>query len=492
MESFDLYRDIAERTNGDIYIGVVGPVRTGKSTFITRFMEKMVVPYIENPHRRARTQDELPQSGSGKTIMTTQPKFVPDEAVEITLPDHATASVRLVDCVGYLVQGVLGTQENDNARMVHTPWHDQDIPFEDAAEIGTRKVIADHSTLGLVITTDGSFTEFPRSAYTEAEERVVRELKQLGKPFVVVINSATPSKPETQQLRAALESRYDVPVAALDVKTMEMADITALLRDLLFAFPLREFRVELPAWVDALEEDHWLVQSLLDTLRKVNVPAPRMRDQAVFAQTLEENEYAEPAHQIVIKLGEGSVSYGLPLQDGLFNRILGEEAGTEIHGDAHLLSLLKELVAAKHEYDRVSTALDAVRQTGYGLVIPSISELTLEPPEIVKQGNRFGVKLKASAPSLHMIRTDITTEVTPVVGTEQQSEELVQYLLSEFEQNPGSIWETNFFGKSLHQMVREGLSNKLANMPLDAQEKVQETLTKIVNEGSGGMICILL
>ncbi|MDR0396922.1 MAG: stage IV sporulation protein A [Oscillospiraceae bacterium] len=492
MESFDLYRDIAERTNGDIYIGVVGPVRTGKSTFISRMMEQMVTPLIDNPHKRMRVVDELPQSGSGRTIMTTQPKFVPDEAVDVSLSDSVSASVRLVDCVGYLVPGALGTSEGEDSRMVHTPWFDEDIPFEDAAETGTRKVITDHSTLGLVVTTDGSFTELPRSAYTDAEERVVRELKALDKPFVVVLNSAAPNRPETQQLRQLLEAKYAVPVAALDAKNMGTEEISSLLNDLLMAFPMREFRIELPGWTQALDENHWLLRSLLDTAADAEMDAPLMRDQSAFASALSANEYADSAQQVSVRLGEGSVTYSLPLREGLFNKILGEEAGTEIRGDAHLLALLKELVFAKKEYDRIADALSAVRQTGYGLVVPALSELTLQPPEIVKQGNRFGVRLKASAPSLHLIRTDITTEVTPVVGTEQQSEELVQYLLSEFEQNPEQIWETNFFGKSLHEMVREGLSTKLSNMPLDAQEKVQDTLTKIVNEGGGGMICILL
>lgn len=492
MDSFDLYRDIAERTNGDIYIGVVGPVRTGKSTFIARLMDQMVLPLIDNPHKRMRAQDDLPQGGSGRTIMTTSTKFVPDEAVEVALPDNTTASVRFVDCVGYLIPGALGTQEGDNARMVHTPWFDEDIPFEDAAEIGTRKVITDHSTLGLVVTTDGSFSELPRSMYVEAEERVVRELKQLDKPFILVLNSAAPTRPETQALARSLEAKYNVPVQTVDAKSMGSEEITEIMQNLLLTFPMREFRLELPSWTNALDENHWLLQSLLTSARNAQIDSPKMRDQRDFAASLGANEYSEEPMAVSARLGDGSVTYSLPLKEGLFNKILGEEAGTEIKGDAHLLSLLKELVFAKKEYDRIADALNSVRQTGYGLVVPSVSELTLQAPEIVKQGNRFGVKLKASAPSLHLIRTDITTEVTPVVGTEQQSEELVQYLMSEFEQNPETIWETNFFGKSLHEMVREGLSNKLSNMPVDAQEKVQDTLTKIVNEGGGGMICILL
>lgn len=491
VESFDLYRDIADRTDGEIYIGVVGPVRTGKSTFIARFMEQMVLPFLDNAHKRARAMDALPVSGSGRTIMTTQPKFVPDEAVQVSVGD-AQASVRLVDCVGYLVKGVLGTQENDVPRMVHTPWYDEDIPFEDAAEIGTRKVIADHSTLGLVVTTDGSITDIPRSAYAEAEERVVRELQQLGKPFVVVLNSATPGNPDTRKLRDALEIKYDAPVLALDAKSMEVADINVLLEQMLLAFPLREVRVELPTWVQGLDEDHWLLQMLFERMREVAAKKLRMRDVSVFADAFAGSEYADPIQKGQSSLAEGQLGLVLPLREGLFNRILGEECGTEIHGDAHLLSLMKELVAAKTEYDRIADALESVRATGYGLVTPALADLTLQDPEIVRQGNRFGVRLKASASSLHMIKTDLTTEVTPVVGTEQQSEEFIRYLLSEFENDPQRIWNTNFFGKSLHEMVREGLNNKLSQMPSDTQEKVQDMLTKIVNEGSGGMICILL
>ncbi len=490
-ESFDLYRDIADRTDGEIYVGVVGPVRTGKSTFIARFMEQMVVPLLDNAHKRARAVDALPVSGSGRTIMTTQPKFVPDDAAEVNVGD-VQAHVRLVDCVGYLVKGVLGTQENDVPRMVHTPWYEEDIPFEDAAEIGTRKVIADHSTIGLVVTTDGSITDIPRSAYAEAEERVVRELQQLGKPFVVALNSATPKSPDTQKLRDALEAKYDAPVIALDAKTMDEADIQSLLGQMLLAFPLREVRVELPAWVEALDEDHWLLQSLFDRMRAASSKPLRMRDSDAIAQAFAGSEYTEPLQKGDSSLADGLLGLVLPLKEGLFNTILGEECGTEIHGDAHLLSLLKELVAAKTEYDRIADALESVRATGYGLVTPALSDLTLQDPEIVRQGNRFGVRLKASASSLHMIKTDLTTEVTPVVGTEQQSEEFVQYLLSEFESDPQRIWNTNFFGKSLHEMVREGLNNKLSQMPGDTQEKVQDMLTKIVNEGGGGMICILL
>ena len=492
QSNFDLYADIAQRTDGDVYIGVVGPVRTGKSTFITRFMEELVLPSMAPGPKRDRLMDELPQSGSGRTIMTTQPKFVPGEAVEVSLQDQADLRIRLVDSVGYVVKGALGIAENQAARMVHTPWFEQDIPFEQAAEIGTRKVITDHATIGLVVTTDGTIADLPRSAYVEAEERVVDELKALGKPFVIVLNSAQPETPEAQTLRESLESKYDVPALLVNVKAMTLPDIQDVLQQVLFEFPIREVHLSLPAWVHALEPSHWLVSHVLSNMLKGGQSLKRMRDYQVFSHAFDGSEYSAGLKTEAIRLGEGCAAFSLPLKEGLFNRILGEECGTEIRGDAHLLSLMKELVAAKGEYDHVAEALHSVRETGYGLVTPSMSEMTLQEPEIVRQGSRFGVKLKAHAPSLHLIRVDIETEVTPVVGTEKQSEELVRYLMDEFENDPQRIWNTHFFGKSLHDMVREGLSNKLMRMPADAQEKVQETLSKIINEGSGGMICILL
>ncbi len=489
---FNLYQDIAQRTDGDVYIGVVGPVRTGKSTFISRFMEELVLPNMPQTPKRARVADELPQSGSGRTIMTTQPKFVPSEAVTVTMSDQATVRVRMVDSVGYLVEGALGTEEDGSARMVHTPWFDHDIPFEQAAEIGTRKVIADHATIGLVVTTDGSIAELPREAYADAEARVVNELKHLGKPFVMVLNSRQPEEERTQKLRDMLSQRYDVPVLSLNVKEMELPDIQNVFEQVLFQFPLREIRLTVPAWLHALEDGHWLTQHVLDRIQAGAAHIGKMRDHATFAGAFADSDYSDGLSTEGIDLGQGRLRFSLPLKDGLFNRVLGEECGTEIKGDAHLLSLMKELVAAKTEYDHVAQALRSVRETGYGLVTPSMTELTLQEPEIVQQGSRFGLKLKAHAPSLHMIRVDIETEVSPVVGTEKQSEELVKYLLDEFENDPQRIWNTNFFGKSLHELVREGLSNKLMRMPADAQEKVQETLSKIINEGNGGMICILL
>lgn len=489
---FNLYRDIAERTDGDVYIGVVGPVRTGKSTFISRFMEQLVLPRLADSPKKARIADELPQSGSGRTIMTTQPKFVPGEAVTVSLGENTPVRVRLVDSVGYLVKGALGVSDEDGTRMVHTPWFEHDIPFDQAAEIGTRKVITDHATIGLVVTTDGSIADLSRSAYVDAEERVISELKALGKPFVIVLNSASPRSADTLTLRDALEDRYDVPVMLLNVKEMQVDDIQRVLESVLLEFPLREAHLAVPAWLAALEDDHWLVQHVLEGVRNSGKAGHVMRESDVFETAFADSEYAEPIRTERIEPGEGRMDFSLPLKEGLFNRILGEECGTEIKGDAHLLSLMKELVSAKSEYDRIADALASVRATGYGLVTPSMSELMLEEPQIVRQGSQFGVKLKANAPSLHLIRVDIETEVTPVVGTEEQSADLVRQLTDEFATDPQKVWETSFFGRSLDAMVREGLNNKLLRMPADAQDKVQQTLTRIINEGDGGMICILL
>ena len=492
MDQWSLYRDIAGRCEGDIYVGVVGPVRTGKSTFIKRFMELLVLPNIDGEHRRTRARDELPQSGAGRTIMTTQPKFVPDEAVEIRLRDDAAFRVRLVDCVGYLIGGVLGLMDDDSSRMVRTPWFDHDIPFEQAAELGTRKVIREHSTIGIVVTTDGSITDIPRSAYQEAEERVVGELKALGKPFTVVLNSAQPDSPEAQLLRSALSERYEVPVIALNVENMDAAQLDAVMESVLFEFPLTEVRINAPAWVTSLADDHWLGGAVTQAVSAAAGGMRRVRDYEMLKEALNNVEYVESAEPAGIRLNEGTIEYRLEMKDGLFYKILGETCGAPIESEEHLFRMMGELVAAKKEYDRVEDALNSVRTTGYGLVAPVMSELTLEQPELVKQGSRFGVKLKASAPSLHMIRVDIQTEVSPIVGTEKQSEELVKYLLSGFESDSSGIWETEIFGKSLNDLVREGLSTKLMRMPDDVRSNIQTALSKIINEGSGGMLCILL
>jgi len=488
----NLYRDIAGRCNGDIYIGVVGPVRTGKSTFIKRFMDLVVLPGIEDENRRARAVDELPQSGAGRTIMTTQPNFVPDEAVEVRLKDNATFRVRLVDCVGYLIRGVLGLEEGDSARMVRTPWFDHDIPFERAAELGTRKVIQDHATLGIVVTTDGSIVDLPRTAYVDAEERVVKELKALGKPFVVLVNSAQPSSQEAQALRSTLEEKYDVPAIAADATSMDEADMNALLEKLLFEFPLTEAFLSMPEWMTALNDDHYVIQAVMASAGAAAKAMRRVRDHVKLREVFAQNEYIQSAASEGIRLGEGALDYRIQPRDGLFYQVLSEASGTEVTSEEHLFKLMTELATAKREYDRVAQALASVRETGYGLVAPEMNELKLEQPEIVRQGGAFGVKLRASAPSLHMIRVDIKTEVSPTVGSEHQSEELVNYLLSGFEADPQSLWASNLFGKSLGELVREGLATKLARMPENVRERMQDAMGKIINEGSGGVICILL
>ena len=464
MQAYDLYQDIAQRTQGDVYVGVVGPVRTGKSTFIRRLMEKMIIPAIENAHIRARAQDDLPQSGSGRTVMTTKPAFIPSEAVDIALPSDNHVRLRFVDSVGYMVEGALGTTEGEALRMVRTPWADEEMPFERAAELGTQKVITEHSTIGLVVTTDGSVTDLPRTAYIPAEARVIAELKSLGKPFAIILNTQNAATTKTQSLRKALEEDYAVPVVAMNVEEMDEEDIRGLLEQVLGQFPVVQMTIQTPEWLGALDETHWLVKSLMDSL------------QQSVAGTL--------------RIGE--VGMQMVLKEGLFNQVLAEQCGTEIRSDAHLLALLRELVAAKKEYDHVAQALQSVRETGYGLVPPQLDELTLQEPEIMGKGGKFGVRLRASAPSLHLIRVDIQTEVSPVVGTEQQSEEMLRYLMEGFEQDPQKLWQSNLFGKPLSDLVREGLSNKLMHMPEDTQLKVQQTLEKIINEGNGGMVCILL
>lgn len=492
MEKFDLYRDIAERTDGDIYIGVVGPVRTGKSTLIKRIMDLLVLPNMDNEFEKERSRDEIPQSGAGRTIMTTQPKFVPNEAVKIAVRENANLNIRMVDCVGYLVKGAIGHMEGEAQRMVRTPWYDYDIPFEEAAEIGTRKVIKDHSTIGLVVTTDGSITDIPRSSYIEAEERVVRELKQIDKPFVMVLNSKYPYEENTVKLRDALEEKYNVPVLALDALNLEENDIYEILSNVLFEFPITEIKLDSPKWIYSLDEDHWLINHIISSFTEATSEIARVREIEGLADRIKESDFVKEARVDNINLGTGHISVRLKPKEGLFYKVLGEECGFEIKGDYQMIGLMKQLAHAKKEYDRLEEALKDVRETGYGLVPPTMDELTLEEPEIIKQGGRFGVRLRASAPSLHLMRADIETEVSPIVGTEKQSEELVKYLLDEFETDPSKLWDSNIFGKSLHELVNEGLSNKLMRMPEDAQLKIQETLQRIINDGSGGLICIIL
>lgn len=492
MEGYNIYHDIAKRTGGDIYIGVVGPVRTGKSTFIKRFMDELVLPNIKDDFKRERATDELPQSAAGRTIMTTEPKFIPDEAAKIVLGDNATFNVRLIDCVGYVVDSAMGHMEEGQPRMVSTPWYDHEIPFLEAAEIGTRKVIKEHSTIGLVVTTDGSITEIPREDYLEAESRVIKELKEINKPFVMLLNSVHPADAKTQELKAELEEKYDVPVVCVNCANLTENDISSIIENVLMEFPVTEIRMDLPSWVDCLSGDHWLNREILDTVKKSLDGVQKIREVKAAQDKIKECERIENTRIEGINLGVGTVRMKLDTREDLFYQILGETSGFEISGQESLITLMKELSYVKQEYDKVAFALQEVKQKGYGIVSPTVDELTLEEPEIIKQGGRFGVRLKASAPSIHMIRADIETEVNPLVGTEKQSEELVHYLLEEFEVDPKKIWESNIFGKSLHELVNEGLHNKLYRMPDDAQLKLQETLSKIINEGSGGLICIIL
>ncbi|MGE5677931.1 MAG: stage IV sporulation protein A [Pseudomonadota bacterium] len=492
MEGYDVYRDIAERTEGSIYIGVVGPVRTGKSTFIKRFMDLLVLPNMDNEFKRERTRDELPQSANGKTIMTTEPKFVPNEPIELVLRDNAKFKVRLVDCVGYLVEGALGHLEENSPRMVNTPWFENRIPFEEAAEIGTRKVIADHSTIGLVVTTDGSITDLPRRSYIEAEERVIKELKELEKPFIIVLNSAKPKAQETVELREALETKYSTPVIVVDALKMEMEDLDRILEKVLFEFPAREINFHMPRWMDTLELSHWLKKGIIDNIRTNLNEVNRIRD---VDDAVKGFDGAANIKAVVIsdmRLGEGVVNITIEMEDGLFYRILGEVSGYDLEGDYQLVSLIRDLAQSKREYDKVRSAIGDVKEFGYGMVAPSVDEIKLEEPVIVKQGNKFGIRLRANAPALHLIKTNVETEIAPIVGTEKQSEEFIKYFMEEFENNPQKIWESNMFGKSLYDMVKEELQGKLYKMPDDIQNKLQLTLQKVVNDNKGSLICIII
>lgn len=492
MEKQDIFRDIAERTGGDIYLGVVGPVRTGKSTFIKRFMELLVIPNIKNIHEKERAKDELPQSGGGRTIMTTEPKFIPNEAVEIAIDNNLKVKMRLVDCVGYTVDSALGYEDEQGPRMVRTPWFEEEIPFQEAAEIGTRKVIADHSTIGLVITTDGTVTELSRGNYIEAEERVVNELKELDKPFLIILNSIRPRAEETINLAAELSDKYDVPVMPIDCAEINQEDISNILGEILYEFPVNEVSINLPKWIEELEGSHWLRAKFEDAIQDTIQNVRRLRDINYAIHTLKNYEFIQNIKLGSMDMGTGTAAIEMEAKEGLFYQVLAEVSGYNIEGEHHLLKLMKDLSFAKKEYDKVSEALLEVRETGYGVVTPRLDEMNLEEPELIRQGNRFGVKLKASAPSLHVIQANITTEITPIIGTEKQCEELVRYMLNEFEENPKKIWESNIFGKSLHDLVREGIQNKLHRMPENAQVKLQETLQRIVNDGSGGLICIII
>lgn len=492
MPDFAIYRDIGERTGGNIYVGVVGPVRSGKSTFIKRFMEELVLPNIAEGASRDRARDELPQSAAGKTVMTTEPKFIPEDAVEVTLGDNARMRVRMIDCVGYLIPEATGVLEEGSPRMVHTPWQEDPMPFSEAAETGTRKVIADHSTVGMLVTTDGSIGEIPRSSYVEAEERIVSELKTLGKPFAVILNSRNPSTEEATALAYELEEKYGVPVALVNCMELDAEDIRQILGMVLEEFPVTEVRIALPEWMTALDETHPIRASILESVAACAGRVRKIGDVRGAFEGMKENDYVSDCETAGIDLGTGGASVRLAMAPHLYYDVISELTGLTVSDERELIGTLRELASVKQKYDRVAEALTQVNETGYGIVMPEVDELRLEEPQIARQSGGYGVRLRAAAQSIHMIRANIETEIHPVVGTEQQSEDLIRYLLREFESDPKSIWESNLFGKSLYELVNDGLHAKLAHIPEASRKKLSETLERIVNEGSNGLICILL
>lgn len=489
---YSIYKDIAERTGGDIYIGVVGPVRTGKSTFIKRFMQSLVLPNIDDQYSKERAKDEMPQSAAGKTVMTTEPKFVPDEAVTVKFEDNVSMRVKMIDCVGYIVSEALGTLENGQERMVNTPWQEEPMPFVQAAEYGTEKVIKDHSTIGVLVTTDGTIGEISRESYIPAEERVVAELKAIGKPFVIVLNSSEPASDTAIALAYELEEKYEAPVALVSCVDLDFEDISHILELVLKEFPVGEIQFKIPSWIAALESIHPVKSSLKETVSRMAEAIKKIGDIKASLNRLDENEFIEAYSVSEINLGNGIASISLNFSDELYYSVLSELTGFDISGESELIELLKDLSVMKTQYERVAEALAMTEEKGYGIVMPSKEELHLEAPEIIKQNGGYGVKLSASAESIHMIRANIKTEINPIVGTEQQSEEMVKYMLKEFESDPQELWNSNMFGKTLYELINDGLYSKLEHMPEDSRAKLSETLERIINEGSNGLICILL
>lgn len=492
MEKYQIYEDIENRTNGDIYVGVVGPVRVGKSTFISEFMKKLVLPKIENKNVRQRATDELPQSADGKTVMTTQPKFVPSEAVKISVAENIDLKVRMIDCVGYLVSGAMGTTENDKPRLVKTPWSDEEMPFDQAAEIGTKKVIKEHSTIGIVMTTDGSVTDIDRSSYVEAEERVIAEMKECQKPFVVVLNCKAPNSNESKKLVQGLSEKYDAQVLAMNVAELKDSDIDKIFERILMEFPVRSIKVNMPKWLQALSYSNPIISEIVGEIKKFAERIRKVGDANKDTIVFTESENFDPITFSNIEMGEGIIKFNIIPKENLFYKVLSNECGFDIKDDFELVSYIKNLAVAKKNYDKLKDALSQVEESGYGIVVPSKDEYVLGDPELVKQGGRYGVKIKATAPSYHMIKVDVETEVTPLVGTESQSQDLVGYLNEKLESDPESIWETNLLGKTLYDLVDENIGSKIVAMPVDAQRKMKKTLGRIINEGKGGVLCILL
>lgn len=492
MTNTSIYNDIAVRTDGSIFLGVVGPVRTGKSTFIKRFMDTLVLPNIEGDFQRERANDELPQASSGRTIMTTEPKFIPETAAKITLEGGAECNVRLIDCVGYIVPSSLGYIEGDQPRMVKTPWYDEAVPFNMAAEVGTKKVITEHSTIGLVVTTDGSISDIPREEYAEAEQRVIDELKGINKPFVVLLNCIYPSSDSAKALADELSEKYSVPVIPVNCMELDETDIHNILASILLEFPIKQICVDLPQWVCSVKEGHPLKTSFYSLIIEQASNMKHIREIKKLEKYISDFEQMEGCEIKKIDLASGKAYIKADVKRELFFEIVSESSGMEIKNDSELINCLAELSSIKNEFMPIKNALSEVEATGYGIVMPSINDLSLEEPEIMRQGGRYGVRLRASAPSLHIMKANITTEVSPIVGSEKQSEELVMYLLKEFEENPLQIWDSNIFGKSLHELVNEGLHTKLACMPQEARMRMQETIERVINEGCSGLICIIL
>ncbi len=491
MEMYSVYRDLKARTGGEIYLGVVGPVRTGKSTFIKRFMELMVLPGMEDEHMKTRTRDELPQSAAGKTIMTTEPKFIPKEAAEIRLDDTTAARVRLIDCVGFMVDGAAGHVENDSERLVKTPWFEEEIPFSKAAEIGTRKVITDHSTIGLVVTTDGSIGDIRRAAYVPAEEQTVAELKQLGKPFLVLLNCVKPYADETEKLAAELSERYGVSVLPVNCEQLRREDIFRILQTVLQEFPVTQMNFRIPKWMEILPDDHRLKAGVITAVKDLMGKISQMKDvPAALADAAAEAVRTMKTDRM--DLSDGTVDVGVDVDDGYYYQILSDYAGLPISGEYQLMHTLGTLARMKKEYEKVQNALTQVRLRGYGVVTPEKSEIVLDEPQVIKHGNKYGVKMRAEAPSINMIKAHIETEIAPIVGSEQQAEDLIAYIRQNASEGDDGVWKTNIFGKSIEQIVEDGIQAKVAQLTEECQVKLQDALQKIINDSNGGMICIII
>lgn len=491
MEKIDIIKSITERTGGDIYLGVVGAVRTGKSTFIKKVIEGLVVPNIEDEYEKKRCLDEIPQSAQGKTIMTTEPKFVPSNSAKIKIEDFE-ANVRLIDCVGYVIPEAKGYEDENGPRRVRTPWYDEEIPFIEAAEIGTEKVIKDHSTIGIVVTTDGSIGEISRNSYVEAEQRVVSELKEIGKPFIVLLNSVHPMLPETENLADNLREAYDVPVLPISVENMSERDIYAILKEALYEFPVVEVKVDMPEWIACLSPSHWLKKIYMEKIRESVIEIEKIRDIDHITSHFTNCEYISKAYLSNVDTSTGEVTVTLQAPNELYNQVLKDIIGVDVSSRADLLMLFQSYNEAKCEYDQIKSALKMVKSTGYGVASPSLEDMKLETPEIIKQGSRYGIKLKAVAPSIHMIRVDVESTFEPIIGSELQSKELIDYLMKDYDVNPSNIWKSEIFGRSLDVIVKEGIQAKLSLTPENARYKLQQTLSKLVNKGSGNLFAIVL